>query len=226
MITSLSIDELITYTNRQLNYFIPDNDLIDLKEYKSCVQIAIDRLEFCYKHVTLKHYNTGEQAIFNHLHSDQYVMYLWFIANTIWKDKQDKKVCSKLYYLNKILHSIDCTYDTNLPDIFLIFHGAGTVLGKAVYNDFFVVLQGCTIGANRGKYPVLGKGVSLVANSSIIGNCIIGNRVTISTRTTIFQKDIADDSTAFVNFETGQLSIKPTRECFAQQFFNVGFKNF
>lgn len=221
MITSLSIDEISSYTSRQLNHFFPDNDIIELREYKHCVELTLDRLEFCYKHVTLKNYCTGAEAMFNHLHSDQYMMYIWYLANTIWKENQDRKLCSKLYYLNKLMHAIDCTYDTNLPDIFLIFHGAGTILGKAAYNDFFVVLQGCTVGTNKGKYPVLGKGVSLTANSSVVGECTIGNRCTISTRSTIFQKDIADDNTVFVNFETGLLQIKPSKECYAQQFFNV-----
>ncbi|MBK9533323.1 MAG: serine acetyltransferase [Chitinophagaceae bacterium] len=224
MITSLSIDEISTYTSRQLNHFFPDKDAIELKEYKSCIQIALDRLDFCFKYVTLKHYCNGAEAIFNHLHSDQYIMYLWFLANTIWREKQEKKICSKLYYLNKSMHAVDCAYDTNLPDIFLIFHGAGTVLGKAQYSNYFVVLHGCTVGANKGIYPVIGQGVSLAANSSVIGNCKIGNRCTISTRTTIFQKDIADDNTAFLNFETNQIQIKSSKDCFAQQFFNVDLK--
>ena len=29
------------------------------------------------------------------------------------------------------------------------------------------------------------------------------------------------DNTAFINFESGQLQIRPTKECYAQQFFNV-----
>ena len=221
MITSLSTDEIAAYTSRQLNYFFPDNNIIELKEYKYCLQLALDKLEFCYQHVALKHYCNGSEAVFNHLHSDQYLMFLWYLSNSIWKEKQDRTLCNKLYYLNKSMHAIDCTYDTGLPDIFLIFHGAGTVLGKAVYNDFFVVLQGCTVGTHKGNYPVLGKGVALTANSSIIGNCTIGNRCTVSTRTTIFQKNIAADNTAFINFETGTLQIKTTKECFAQQFFNV-----
>jgi serine O-acetyltransferase len=99
------------------------------------------------------------------------------------------------------------------------------MLGKASYADYFVALQGCTVGSQKGKYPVFGKGVSLTANSTVIGDCKIGNRCTISAGTTIFQKDIADDCTAFVNFETGKLEIKPSKECYAQQFFNIDLKS-
>ena len=97
-------------------------------------------------------------------------------------------LANKLYCLNKVLHGLDCMYDTQLPDIFLLFHSSGTMLGKAKYSDFFIALHGCTIGSHKGRYPILGKGVSITANSSVIGDCYIGNRCTISTRTTIFQK--------------------------------------
>ena len=185
------------------------------------MDLALDRLNFCFKYVAYQRYNNDGITQFNHLYADHYLMYVWFLANTIWKEGGDILIASKLYYLNKTLHGLDCMYDTKMPNIFLLFHSSGTMLGKASYNDFFIALQGCTVGSQKGKYPVFGKGVSLTANSSVIGNCVIGNRCTISTRTTIFQRDIADDNTAFVNFESGKLEIKPTKGCYAQQFFNV-----
>jgi serine O-acetyltransferase len=130
-------------------------------------------------------------------------------------------MANKLYYLNKTLHGLDCMYDTKLPDIFLLFHSSGTMLGKASYADYFVALQGCTVGSQKNNYPVFGKGVSLTANSSVIGKCLIGDRCTLSTRTTIFQKDMANDSIAFLDFESGKLKTKLTKECYAQQFFNI-----
>ena len=112
-------------------------------------------------------------------------------------------------------------YDTELPEIFLIIHGTGTMMGKAKYGNYFVIYQGCTIGASHGKYPVIGNGVSVTANASIIGKSNIGDGSTISTRTTIFQKDIKANHTALIDFETGILKLKPSKICYAQQFFNV-----
>jgi serine O-acetyltransferase len=148
-------------------------------------------------------------------------MFLWYLSNTLWREGYDNITCSKIYYLNKVLHGLDCMYDTLMPDIFLIFHSGGTMLGKASYSDFFVALQGCTVGSQKGNYPVFGKGVALTANSSVIGKCTIGDRCTVSTRTTIFQKNIENDNTAFLNFETGQLQFKISKSCYAQQFFNI-----
>jgi serine O-acetyltransferase len=220
MVTSLSTEQLINYTSRQLNYFYPDDKLVNLNDYKDCVFLALDRLEFCYSKVSLKHYFNVEQSIFNHLHSDHYIMYLWFLANTIWNKTQHKSICNKLYYLNKTLHGMDCMFDTKLPDIFLIFHGVGTMLGKATYSDYFVALQGCTVGNNKGKYPEMDKGVALTAHSSIIGDCKVGKLVTISSYTSIFDMNIEEKQVVFKNDE-GKIICKPTLNSFAQSFFNV-----
>jgi serine O-acetyltransferase len=116
-------------------------------------------------------------------------------------------------------------YNTSMPDIFLIFHGVGTMLGKAHYDDYFVVLQGCTIGSHKGEYPKFGRGVALAANSSVIGNCVIGDRVSISTRTTLFQKNIEKDQTAFIDYGNGKLNIRQSNSCFAQNYFNVDLRD-
>ncbi|MFN8294930.1 MAG: hypothetical protein U0T69_01985 [Chitinophagales bacterium] len=220
MITSLNTDQLIDYTSRQLNYLFPDNETVNLSEYKDSIAMALERLEFCYTKVALKNYYNGENAVFNHLHSDHYLMYIWYLANTIWTKTQHKSICNKLYYLNKTLHGIDCMFDTKLPDIFLVFHGVGTMLGKASYSDYFVALQGCTVGMNKGKYPVMDKGVALTAHSSLIGDCHIGKLVTISSYTSVIDMNIDDKQVVFKNNE-GKLICKPTMNSYAQSFFNV-----
>jgi len=221
MIQSLTTDKLCIYVSAQLNNILPDGNVVDLTEDKYLIVNAEKRLEFCFKHVTMKHYFNGADAIFDHLFSDHYVMFLWYLSNSTFKYKGKCDLANKLYYLNKILHGLDCMYDTKLPDIFLLFHTSGTMLGKASYSDYFVALQGCTVGSQKGRYPVFGKGVSLTANSSVIGDCTVGDRCTISTRTTVFQKNIPENNTAYMNFETGQLQLKRSKECYAQQFFKV-----
>jgi serine O-acetyltransferase len=144
----------------------------------------------------------------------------------VWKESVNENLASKLYYLNKSLHGLDCMYDTKMPDIFLVFHGVGTMLGKAGYSNFFVALQGCTVGSHRGNYPVFGSGVTLTANSSVIGNCTIGDRVSIGAETLVFEKDIESDNAVFINSATGATDIKSSGTAYAQQFFNVDLKSF
>ncbi len=225
MTQSLSTKQLCDYTSAQLNHIFPDGDIVNLGSELFLVEAALIRLDRCFREVSLKHYFDGQSTIFNHLFSDHYVMYLWYLSNEMFLAKGKCNIANKLYYLNKTLHGLDCMYDTLMPEIFLLFHSSGTMLGKASYGDYFIALQGCTVGSQKGKYPVFGKGVSLTANSSVIGDCNIGNRCTISTRTTIFQKNLAEDETAFMNFEIGQLEIKRSDVCYAQYFFNTNLKS-
>jgi serine O-acetyltransferase len=95
------------------------------------------------------------------------------------------------------------------------------MLGKADYKDFFVVLQGCTVGSHKGKYPIMGKGVSLTANSSILGDCKIGHRVNIGSGTILFQKEISNDTSVAADAESGTLKLREAKSNYAQQFFNV-----
>lgn len=224
MIISLSYEELKDYLSRQLNHFFPDRHTVSVSQLSGFTDTALDRMDYCFRHVSFGRYNENGNTKFNHLYADQYLLFLWYLANTAWKNGGNENLCSKLYYLNKSLHAFDCMYNTALPDIFLVFHGAGTMLGKATYADFFLVLQGCTVGSQRGDYPVLGKGVTLTANSSVIGKCMIGDRCTIGGRTMVFQKNMDNDSSAYIDVATGALKFKSTGSCYAQQYFNIDLK--
>lgn len=218
---SISQEDLQTYTSAQINHFFPDKKLINLNNYKETVSFALERIDYCFSKFLYPRYFTDGHSIFNHLYSDQYLIFLYILANSIWKRNEDNITATKLYYLNKSLHAFDCMYNTILPDIFFVSHGIGTMLGKATYNNFFIVMQGCTVGANNDCYPVFGKGVALTANSSVIGNCTIGQRVTISSSTSIFKQDIADGSLVFRNNENGALTIKNSKFHFIDKVFNM-----
>ncbi len=223
MQTSLTTDELADYVSSQLNYLFPDGRTIQLREHRSSVDLALDRVAYSFKHSTVKHYCVAGEPRFNHLFSDQYAAFLWFLANTLWKAQGTAPVLDKLFSLNKALHAFECMYDTLLPDIFFLSHTVGTVLGKATYADFFVVSQGCTVGVHKHKYPVMSKGIALAANVSVIGNCTLGQRVSIGSDTSIFQCDLANDVTAYTNVQ-GQLVLTSSAEPYAQKFFNVDLK--
>ena len=44
-------------------------------------------------------------------------------------------IADKIYYLNKILHSVDIYHEVELPSTFFLEHPVGTVLGRAKYQD-------------------------------------------------------------------------------------------
>ncbi|MBP6431259.1 MAG: hypothetical protein KA319_05790 [Ferruginibacter sp.] len=215
---SLSKAHYISYLNRQLENFFPDNSN-HTKDIEKIFDSTIDRLNFCFKKVSFNRYFNGTNALLNHLYSDHHLMLLWFLSNESCKVLNHDALASKFYYLNKSLHGFDCMFDTKMPDIFLVFHGVGTMLGKATYNDYFVALQGCTVGNNKGIYPVFQKGVALTAHSSVIGDCKIGNLVTISSNTNVFDTNIDDNSVVFKD-AFGKNVTKKTTNSYAQSFFN------
>jgi serine O-acetyltransferase len=77
-----------------------------------------------------------------------------------------------------------------LPPVFLFIHIVGSVIGKADYGNYFVALQGCTVGAVRGEYPVIGEGFIMSAGCSVIGRCRIGDGVMLGPSTTLFETDV------------------------------------
>ena len=216
----ISKKNLSEYIIRQINTFFPDGNDVLISDIASPMDKALDRLSFCFNEVISPRYQKEGQAFFHHLYADHYVMLLWFLSNSTWKETGNKDIASKLYYLNKVLHGLDCMYDTEMPDIFLVFHGVGTMLGKAKYADYFIALHGCTIGSHKGEYPIIDKGVALTAYSALIGNCEIGNRVSISAYTPVFGMKVANDNIVMRN-NSGQIEITESKICYSQQFFKT-----
>ncbi|AWV36115.1 hypothetical protein MHH60_20860 [Paenibacillus sp. FSL H7-0716] len=168
----------------------------------------------------MESYRKNGTTFLNHLHSDQYAIFLWFLSNTVWKESGNTALANKIFYINKALHGFSCMYDTNLPNIFLLFHTVGTVLGKAEYSDFLVVGQGSTVGAQNGIYPKLGKGVSLLPYSSIVGNCIIGDRVSVGIGASVYEKNIESGMVVYREMD-GSIRCKFKQRCWAQQHFLI-----
>jgi serine O-acetyltransferase len=109
-------------------------------------------------------------------------------------------------------------YDAMLPDIFLLLHVVGTVLGKATYANYLVVRQNCTIGALGYEYPVLGEKLILSAGASIIGGCRIGTNVMLGPGCTVMKEDIPDNSLVT---RQGENTLKPNSDRPIQAHFSV-----
>ena len=92
---SISINDLQTYVVKQLNNFYPDNNIVTSNQFNSVLEIAIDRVDYCFKNMVYERYNKNDQTILNHLYSDQYLVFLWFLANTIWKRKAGYRISHK-----------------------------------------------------------------------------------------------------------------------------------
>jgi hypothetical protein len=105
--------------------------------------------------------------------------------------KGELGVATKTYLLNKALNGADVFYEIELPEVFWLAHAVGSVLGRAKYGNRLVVMQGCTIGNKGGVYPVLGDGVVMGANSTVLGGRI-GSSVCIGAGCLAVGEEIPD----------------------------------
>lgn len=191
---SLTNHELSCYLCAQLNNYFPDKDLISSNQLEKHMVYAMQRVEYCFSKINNKYFFDGNNVVFNHLHADQYAMFLYYLSNSIYKLGGDLNVCSKIFLLNKVLNGVDAFYEVALPDIFLMVHPLATVLGRGEYSDFFLVYQRCGIGSNHDIYPKLEKFVSMHPGSSILGNCLIGNNCTIAAESLLLDHNLDDRS--------------------------------
>ena len=197
-VKSINNSQLAKYIASQLNHFFPDHNTVKEEKMLRYIDSAEDRVFKCFWGIKKKYFCEGEVVQFNHLISDQYCMYLYMLANVVHEQHGDTDVATKLYYLNKSLHSVDIFYTTQMPDIFLFVHPLGTIMGRATFGDYFVAYQGCTIGClNEGIFPTLGEKVMMYANSSILGKSTIGNNVCIAAGVSVINTDVPNDVIVF-----------------------------
>jgi serine O-acetyltransferase len=191
---SLSKSELVDYLVSQLNNFFPDKDKVCREELEKNIDLMLQRTEYCFSKVDNKYFRDEEGSIFNHLHGDQYSMFLYFAANTLYKNNSELSLCSKIFQLNKCLYGIDAFYEVELPDIFLFVHPLGTVLGRGKYSDYFVVYQRCNVGSNHGIYPTIGEYVNMHPGSSILGNCSIQKNCKLAADSLLLDRNLEENS--------------------------------
>ena len=196
---TLSVKKLCSLLVSQLNKFWPDGEIIDKDDLCSSANKALERLEYCFSRVNNRYFFDGKKVIFDHLHGDQYAMWLYIFSNQLFLDELPISWAKKVFLLNKALHGCDIFYEIQLPSIFLLVHPIGTVLGRGVYNDYFIAYQRCGIGSNHDQYPRLGRHVTLHPGSSILGNCSIGDNVAIASDSLVMDIDIESNQTYFGN---------------------------
>ena len=219
MILSINNRQLTSYVYKQICMFFPDEIKNDLPNIEKCVDIALDRVDYCFKSINVAYYcNENKESLFNHLNGDHYAHFLYFLSNSIWTETKDEKLSSKIFLLNKALHGLDLFYARTMPDIFLLVHPIGTIIGKASFSNYLTIYQGCTIGASdshNSSVPKIGEHVTMFSNSSLLGNCKIGRNVVIGANSYLINTSIKDDKIA-----TGQypnIKISPNKS--GKRFF-------
>lgn len=230
MIISLSEEELLEYIVGQVNNFFPDKELGINQDIKKSFRLSLLRMEYCFSFIKNSAYNKDGIVTFDHLHTDQYLQFLYFWANTHWRMGYNENFSKKLGNLHRYLSGMFLSYKCELPDIFFIYHSVGTVIGNAYYNNFLVISQSVTINTGdiikNKRRPILGKGLYLGTHAKIIGNQEIGNYVSIGVEATSYKEDVPSNST-IIRYEGKDLvRERKSTLCYAQRFFNIDIQKY
>jgi serine O-acetyltransferase len=198
MILEIPKPALHRLVEKQVNGLFGFNPRSERIVLKACVDAALERSEACFSHAVNKYYRKDGETYFNPFHSAQYSIFLYFLSNSIYSlHPQARTLADRVYYLNKALNGADLFYEVSLPRVFFTDHPVGTVMGRAVYGEFFSFAQCCTVGNNRGIYPVIGKNVSMMAGSMLLGNCRVGDNVILGANACVKDTDIPPCSIVF-----------------------------
>jgi serine O-acetyltransferase len=203
---------LVQYVARQIRNVVPDghDPVPDIADH---LDEALQRLHICINAVRM-----WPQNRFDPLHSSQHCTFLYFLSHTIWTHTNKSDTPLRLFLLNKALNAIDCFYEVQLPEVFLIGHSVGIVLAKATYGNHLVFYQNSTVGKNHGVAPVLEDGVILYPNTAVIGNCRVRTGSVISQGASVINRDTQANSIAFQG-ANGGLVFKPSHHPILVDFF-------
>ena len=98
-----------------------------------------------------------------------------------------------------MLNSIDLYYEVKMPEIFLLVHPVGTVLGRAEYSNFLIVYQGVNVGSNKNFYPRFSKHVTLRPSVTVLGNSYLQENSEMAAGSMIVDKNLRRNSIYFGN---------------------------
>ncbi len=215
--SSLSQIELARYVAKQFNNLFPDKT-ISADEIEIHLPQTLQRVEYCWSKINNKYFFDGKQTIFDHTHTDQYAMFMYFLSNTIFRENGDLDLAAKAYAYNKTTLALDAYYELELPDIFYFQHPVGAVLGRASYQDYLYIYQRTSTGANfDAVYPRIREGVVLYGNSAIIGDCDIGDNVWLSFGSLVMDTNIPSNSVVFGQGKS--VTIKPAKRKAVEEMF-------
>lgn len=144
---------------------------------------------------------------------------IYFLSREVFIQLEDIELSTRLFLLNKALNAFELYFEIELPDYFFLSHTPGLVFGKAVYGNYCVFHQGCTVGRNGLDRPVLEEGVVMYPNSSIIGKSLVKSNTVLAPGVQVINQDIPGDCYVFLG-DNGKLLFKPLNEFFADRYFN------
>lgn len=214
-----SEEDLGRYIARQLDSFFPCNDFNRVHNaIAEHLTMALARTEYCFARIKVKYFSQNGEVFFSPLITDQYAVFLYYLAHTVYTEGDNTDLAGRLYYLNKALNGVDLYFEVQMPRVFLLVHPVGTVLGRARYGDYLVVYQGVTVGANlKDNYPEIGQGVALFSNSSVLGDSKLNDGAVVAARAVLQDTEVPANHVCFGTYPDS--TCKPTRHSVFDKYF-------
>lgn len=209
-----SRESLISYTTAQCASVVPDGrDAAFRAVIESHLDEALERLHRCIN--ACAPWRPDE---FNVLQSSQHCIYLYLLANTIWRRSGETAAATRLFLMNKAFNGIDLFYEIAMPEIFYIGHSVGIVLAKATYGEKLVLYQGVTVGRHKADIPVIGERVVLYPQSAVIGRASIEDGAVLSQGVRAINRRVPEGQVAFAGAD-GALTFKPNPPELIREYF-------
>jgi serine O-acetyltransferase len=217
--TSLSVDALALYISKLVNTHFPDIDVVSPWHITEFLPLTLERLSTCMAGIKRKYFNEDGRVVFDHLNSDHMATFLYLLSNTVWIESGSEGLPTKLFYLNKVMNSLDLYFTVKLPEVFFLVHPMGSVIGNAHYGNYVAIYQGCTIGAVDGVYPVFGEGAILYAGATVLGETVCGDDVVFAARSFVINSKIPAHSIVTGAFPNEKIS--PSRRTVMTRIFDA-----
>lgn len=207
---------LIDYVVAQCAHVVPDGRD---EAFRATVDAHLDetlmRLEACINGCA-----PWRPEQFNVLQSSQHCIFLYYLANTIWRRSGDTAAPTRLFLMNKAFNGIDLFYEIAMPAVFYIGHSVGIVLAKATYGNHLVLYQNSTVGRHKADTPVIGDRVILYPNSAVIGRSSVGGGAVVSQGARIINLTVPAGQMAFGGGD-GRLTLRPTPADLIGDYFRL-----
>jgi serine O-acetyltransferase len=206
---------LIAYTTAQCAAVVPDGGEAAFRAaVEAHIDEALERLHRCINGCA-----PWRPDEFNVLQSSQHTIFLYYLANTIWRRSGDGAAATRLFLMNKAFNGIDLFYETLMPEVFYIGHSVGIVLAKATYGNHLVLYQGVNVGRHKDQIPVIGDRVVLYPYSSVVGRAVVEDDCVISQGTRVINRRTPKGSLVFAGDKPGELAFRPRPDELLQEYF-------
>lgn len=134
------ISGIVNNLLRQLNHFW-NVEKIDHDSMLQWVKTAVEKVNISFGASNNKYFLDKGFCTYN---SAQYCVFLYYLSNIIGR-AGETELADKVYYLNKIMNSVDLYWAIELPRHFIVEHPLGCVMGRAQYGDYVLFSANCLV---------------------------------------------------------------------------------